>query len=46
MLSTVPHQTDRSAAMLQNGDGPGLAEPDPKSQTEYPSQRHQAEESL
>ncbi len=30
MLSTVPHQTDRSPTMLQNGDGPGLAQPDPR----------------
>ena len=46
MLSTVPHQTDRSPTMLQNGNGPGLAEPDPQAQTEHPGQCHQSEESL
>ena len=29
MLSTVSHQTDRLAIMLQNRDGPGLAQLDP-----------------
>ncbi len=44
MLSTVPHQTYRLSAMLQDGDGLGLAEPDPQLQTEHPGQCHESEE--